>query len=57
MRAWEEGKDFLQELLNDKEVVKALGEDEIRGVFDLKHHLVHVDTIFKRVFEKKPVTE
>jgi len=50
MKVWEEGKDFLKELLADPEVVAALGEDKIRESFDLNYHLKHVDTIFKRVF-------
>ena len=50
MRVWEEGKDFLTELLADKDVVKALGEDQIREKFDLGYHTKHVDTIFTRVF-------
>jgi adenylosuccinate lyase len=53
MKVWEEGKDFLQELLADKEVVGALGEKKIRESFDLDYHLKHVDTIFRRVFEKE----
>jgi adenylosuccinate lyase len=51
MKVWEEGKDFLTELLADPEVVGALGEAKIRESFDLGYHLKHVDTIFKRVFE------
>ncbi len=50
MKVWEEGKDFLQELLADQEVVAALGEDKILESFDLDYHLKHVNTIFKRVF-------
>jgi len=50
MKVWEEGKDFLAELLGDAEVVTALGEAKIRESFDLNYHLKHVDTIFKRVF-------
>jgi adenylosuccinate lyase len=50
MKVWEEGKDFLEELLADQEVVSALGEARIRASFDLNYHLKHVDTIFKRVF-------
>ena len=50
MKVWEEGKDFLTELLADQEVVGALGEAKIRESFDLGYHLKHVDTIFKRVF-------
>lgn len=50
MKVWEEGKDFQTELLNDAEVVGALGEAKIRESFDLNYHLKHVDTIFRRVF-------
>jgi adenylosuccinate lyase len=50
MKVWEEGKDFQTELLNDPEVVVALGETKIRESFDLNYHLKHVDTIFTRVF-------
>ncbi|MGK2905267.1 MAG: adenylosuccinate lyase [Desulfuromonadales bacterium] len=50
MKVWDEGRDFQEELLADKAVVEALGEDKIRESFDLNYHLKHVDTIFKRVF-------
>ena len=50
MRVWEEGKDFLEELLADEDVQKALGEEQIREKFDLGYHTKHVDTIFARVF-------
>ena len=50
MKVWEEGKDFLEELLADEEVRAALSEEEIREKFDLSYHTKHVDTIFSRVF-------
>ncbi|HSM39266.1 MAG TPA: adenylosuccinate lyase [Afifellaceae bacterium] len=50
MRVWEDGADFLAELLADKDVRAALSEDEIREKFDLGYHTRHVDTIFRRVF-------
>ncbi len=50
MKVWEQGKDFLEELLGDAEVRAALSEEEIREKFDLGYHTKHVDTIFKRVF-------
>ncbi|OJF93363.1 adenylosuccinate lyase [Pararhizobium antarcticum] len=50
MRVWEEGKDFLEELLADSEVRALLPESEIREKFDLGYHTKHVDTIFHRVF-------
>jgi adenylosuccinate lyase len=51
MKVWQEGKDFLEELLADKEVRAALSEEEIRDKFDLGYHTKHVDTIFGRVFD------
>ncbi|MFZ1680245.1 MAG: adenylosuccinate lyase [Rhizobiaceae bacterium] len=50
MKVWEQGKDFLAELLADDEVRAALSETEIREKFDLGYHTRHVDTIFRRVF-------
>ncbi len=50
MKVWEDGADFLTELLADEDVRKALSEKEIREKFDLGYHTKHVDTIFQRVF-------
>ncbi|MFK0683153.1 adenylosuccinate lyase [Ochrobactrum sp. BD67] len=50
MKVWEQGADFLEELLADREVRAALSEEQIREKFDLGYHTKHVDTIFKRVF-------
>jgi adenylosuccinate lyase len=50
MKVWEQGKDFLEELLADTEVRAALSEEDIREKFDLGYHTKHVDTIFRRVF-------
>ncbi|MGN7293595.1 adenylosuccinate lyase [Rhizobium sp. SAFR-030] len=50
MKVWEQGKDFLEELLADPEVRAALSEDQLREKFDLGYHTKHVDTIFRRVF-------
>ncbi|EJF87366.1 adenylosuccinate lyase [Bartonella rattimassiliensis] len=52
MKVWEQGKDFLEELLNDKDVVKVLSEKDLREKFDLSYHTKHINTIFKRVFER-----
>ena len=49
-RVWDDGADFLEALLADKDVTGALSPEEIRAQFDLGYHLKHVDTIFKRVF-------
>jgi adenylosuccinate lyase len=53
MRVWEDGADFLEALLADKDVTKALSPERIRAQFDLGYHLKHVDTIFNRVFGTK----
>ena len=50
---WEDGADFLEALLAEKEVTKALSPEQIRAQFDLGYHLKHVDTIFARVFGTK----
>ena len=50
MKVWEHDKDFLTELLADKEVTDALPEAELREKFDLGYHTKHVGTIFERVF-------
>ncbi|WP_292900131.1 MULTISPECIES: adenylosuccinate lyase [unclassified Nitratireductor] len=50
MKVWEEGADFLEELLGDKDVRAALSEEDIREKFDLGYHTKHVNTIFERVF-------
>jgi adenylosuccinate lyase len=50
MKVWQEGRDFLTELLGDEEVRAALSEAELRGLFDLGYHTKHVGTIFSRVF-------
>jgi adenylosuccinate lyase len=50
MKVWEQGKDFLTELLADADVTRALKPEDIRALFDLEYHTKHVDTIFSRVF-------
>ena len=52
MKVWEDGKDFLEELLADEDVRAALSEEDIREKFDLSYHTKHVGTIFERVFGK-----
>jgi len=52
MKVWRDGGDFLSECLADPQIVGHLGENKLRGLFDLAWHTRHVDTIFKRVFAK-----
>jgi adenylosuccinate lyase len=50
MKVWKSGGDFLEALLADKDIMKALSEEKLRAQFDLNYHVKHVDTIFARVF-------
>jgi adenylosuccinate lyase len=50
MRTWEEGKDFLGELLADAEVTAKVPAEDLKQMFDIGYHTKHVDTIFDRVF-------
>ena len=52
MKVWERDADFLNSVLGDREVTRALPEKTLRAQFDLGYHLKHVDTIFDRVFGK-----
>jgi adenylosuccinate lyase len=53
MKAWQGDKDFATLLKADPDVRGKLSDKEIAASFDLKYHLKHVDTIFRRVFGKK----
>jgi adenylosuccinate lyase len=50
MRVWDGGADFLDALLTDQDIRKALSETNIREMFDLEYHTKRVDLIFQRVF-------
>jgi adenylosuccinate lyase len=50
MRAWKEEGDFASLLKGDQEVGKHLSEPELARLFDMEHHIKHVETIFQRVF-------
>ncbi len=51
MKTWEQGKDFLAELIADKDVTAKLPAEKLEALFDLGYHLKHVDAIFARVFK------
>jgi adenylosuccinate lyase len=53
MRVWEQGGDFKQTLLKDRDIEKILQPEVIEAAFKVSHHLKHVDTIFQRVFGQK----
>jgi adenylosuccinate lyase len=50
MRVWNENQDFLQVLLADPDITKALSAEEIRAVVNPELQLRNVDAIFARVF-------
>ncbi len=50
MRAWREGRPLLDLLRDDPIVRERLDEASLEALFDQAYHLVHVDTIFARVF-------
>lgn len=41
---------YLQHLLDDKELVDAIGKDKIKSCFDYEYYTKNIDKIFKRVF-------
>ncbi len=50
MQAWHAGRPLLDLLAADPEVVAHLDAAALGRLFDLDHHLAHVDLIFTRVF-------
>jgi adenylosuccinate lyase len=50
MKVWEQGKDFLTELSDDKEITANIATGALAALFDVGYHTKHVDTVFKRVF-------
>jgi len=50
MRVWEEGGNFKETILKDPDITNVLTPQLIEDAFDVRHHLNHVDTIFRRVF-------
>ncbi len=52
LKVWEENGAFKDLLESDPDITAVLGREALEEVFDLSHHLTHVDTIFKRVFHE-----
>ncbi len=50
MRVWRGEGDFLEFLKADPDVIALLPPAKLDPLFDLAHHMKHVDTIFTRVF-------
>lgn len=54
MKSWDEGADFRELISADKEVSKALSQEQIDAVFSLERYLRNVDQVFARVFGTEP---
>ena len=52
MQVWEEGGEFAQRVQADPDISQYLSSGELTAIFDLKHYLKHIPTIFARVFGK-----
>jgi adenylosuccinate lyase len=50
MKVWDEGGEYKELVMRDADISSKLTPDEIARVFDLRHYLRNVDTIFERVF-------
>lgn len=50
LACWENGQDFLEALLNNEEIMRFAGREEVRACFNLDGKLRYVDQIFNRVF-------
>jgi adenylosuccinate lyase len=50
MRAWKEGLNFRELVLNDKSVTGRVPRKQVERAFDLKRQLRNIDKIFARVF-------
>ena len=52
MRSFDEQEDFKTLLLQDADILGALGREGIEKAFNLEEQLKHVDAVFERVFQE-----
>ena len=57
MEVWRNGGGFREALERDAEISAALSPERLDGIFDLKRQMIHVDTIFRRVFGEADADE
>lgn len=50
LRAWEEGRDFQDLLLEDKDITERMSAEEIKACFSLEPYLDKIDYIYNKVF-------
>jgi adenylosuccinate lyase len=51
MKCWDEGADFRELVLADKDIAAHLSREQIDSVFSLDKYLKNVDEVFARVFD------
>jgi adenylosuccinate lyase len=56
MRAWQEGLNFRELILNDKDITGRVPREQLERAFDLKRQLRNIDGIFARVFPENKLT-
>ncbi len=50
MQVWEEGENFFDVVHRDPDIRRHLTDAELTELFDYRHHLRHVEAIYRRVF-------
>lgn len=50
LECWENGRDFLEALLGNNNIMRFVSEEDMRSCFNLESKLRHVDRIFSKVF-------
>ena len=50
MKVWQDGSDFYELLSQDEKVMKSLGKEKLKAIFDYSFYTKNVDQIFSRVF-------
>ena len=51
LKVGREGGDMKRELLGDAEIRSYLSPKEIEAIWGVKHHLTHIDFIFRRALQ------
>ncbi len=51
MKVWDEGGEYAELIRQDADISSKLSSDEIAHVFDLRHYLRNVDSVYRRVFD------
>jgi adenylosuccinate lyase len=50
MKVWDEGGEYRDLVMNDKNINSRLSNEEIERIFDVKYYLRNVEKVFARVF-------